>query len=181
MNTSIITSQTNSLPCELIIKIIYYLDEKTISEFATTCKFVNTFNFSGLLLPYKIIYNIGTAYYIHKQNIIQSFKNTLSSMYQNYNVKYYIIDLIDVFNNLSRYNIKDRIKSKTNNIYSINGPNRHQCLRHPINRTTHQFRIDEKPTDRRYIYTKLHSILNINKFTYTYLRKHHFNILALIY
>ena len=89
MNTSIITSQTNSLPYELIIKLVYYLDEKTMTDFITTCKYIKGFNFNKLLLPYRIIYDFDTLY-MHKQSISQWFKKTLCSIYYNYNIKYHI-------------------------------------------------------------------------------------------
>ena len=181
MNTSIITSQTNSLPRELIIKLIYYLDEETISAFATTCAFVKAFNFGALLLPYKIIYDFKTPYYIHKQSIVYWFRTNIKSVYISDKIIYYLKDLIDTIDNITQNNISKRIKTSKNQCYSVTEPNRHQCLRHPINRDSHQFRIDEKPTHRRYINTKLHCILNINRFTYSHLRRNHFTVLALMY
>ena len=180
MNTSIITSQTNSLPRELIIKLIYYLDEETISAFATTCAFVKAFNFNAIMLPYKIINNFETRYTPH-QSMTAWFKNNIRSSYINYDMTYYLKDLIDTFDTITQSNITKRIKTQRNSSYSVSTPNRHQCLRNPIQRDTHQFRIDEKPTHRRYINTKLHCILNINRFTYSHLRRNHFTVLALMY
>ena len=180
MNTSIITSNSNSLPCELIIKLVYYLDEETITDFVTTCKFVKSFYFTKLLVPYKIVYKFDSEYYTQK-NIVKWFYKNIKQMYHTYSVKYYLKDLIDAFDKINNVYITDRIKPVGNKMYSINDVNRHQCIRHPINRNRHQFRIDERPTDRRYIKTNLHCILNINRFTYSYLREKHFTVLGLIY
>ena len=75
MNTSIITSNSNSLPCELIIKLVYYLDEETITDFVTTCKFVKSFYFTKLLMPYKIVYKFDSEYYTQK-NIVKMSPST---------------------------------------------------------------------------------------------------------
>jgi len=181
MNTSIISSPSNSLPNELIIKLVYYLDEKTISVFTTTCKYVKEFNFGKLLIAYKIMHEYRQSFYVNNHNVLTWFAETLNHCYYNNSVKHYIQDLIDICDKISIYNVKHRIKTATSILYSNSSTNRHQCIRHPINRDTHQFRIDGRPTDRRYIKTKLHCILNINRFTYSYLRKKHFTVLALIY
>lgn len=181
MNTSIITSQTNSLPSELIIKLIYYLDEKTLSEFSSTCVFIQNFNFKKLLIPYKVLYDYDMKYVIDKNNILEWFEHTLKRIYDNNSMNDYLKDLCDTFDTIANNNISDRIKKSSDIIYSNLSVNRHQSIRCPVNRETHDFRIDNKPTDRRYIKTKLHSIMNINKFTYTHLRRNHFTVLGLIY
>ena len=181
MNTSIITSQTNSLPRELIIKLVYYLDEESLSNFTTTCKFINEFNFGNLLIPYKIVYDYEDAYYMGNENIADWFKKTLTAIYYNNNLKHYLQDLVDTCDKISIYNITGRIKTVSHIIYSNLSTTRHQCIRIPIDRDSHQFRIDERPTDRRYIKSKQHCILNINRFTYSFLRNKHFSVLALMY
>ena len=181
MNTSIIT---NSLPHELIIKLAYYLDEKTLSYFTETCKFIKSFNFAKLILPSRIFSKIDDSFDINQMKITTLFCDVFNEYFMksiSYKLNIYLNKLVNIIDSITCNNINKRIRPSSNIIYSTFTPNRHQCIRTPNNKETHQFRIDDNYRNRRRMYVKQHSIMNISKVTYDYLRKKHFNVLALIY
>lgn len=168
----------DSLPTELIIKLIYYLDEKTLSDFIQISKYIYRYNFAKVLIPYKIIYNIDKS---SKNRVLKWLNYKFYKDYDINSFNVYINDLSNALNKINKYNIDERIKLPSNIIYSIRDLKRHQCLIYPIDKATHKFRYDKKATDRRFIISNQHCILNINEITYKFLRKKHFDILALIY
>jgi len=186
MNTSIITSESSSLPNELIIKIVHYMDEKTIIEFTGTCKFVKRFNFMKYVLPYNFLYKYNTYMYNYIKNMrmtrmIWDEYNEGFMKYINYDFNIYIKSLVSIFNTINNENTTKRIRSQTNIIYKKSYITRHQSIREPIHKETHKFKLSRESAHRRRIETKQHSVMNINQMSYIYLRNRYFNVLALIY
>ena len=176
IDNSNISIRINSLPCELLIKLVYYLDKDSIIHFNIICQYIKNYNFCKLLLPYKILYMYDLKDNIEKHSLEYWFKNEMNPVYINKDIIYYIKDLKYILDNVIIQNVGKRIHRPGHILYNILSFNIHRNLRRTfmVNET-------ELINNIKYTETRLHIIFRINRFTYTYMRKNHLTVLALMY
>lgn len=181
VTTSIFTSNQNSLPYELIIKLIYYLDSSSIKEFSNTCSYIKKYNFYRVLIPYKILDTYEYRDILYSCNIKDWFNKNINLLYfednnySNNNILMLIEDLICIIDNTIIQNISTRIYFTNSNIMYSKRQYIHKNLKNTSIETL--LNLEKKEISN----VRLHEILRIPAIMYRRLRRSNFNVLALMY
>ena len=175
-----ITSNHKSLPYELIIKLIYYLDSASIKNFNSTCVYIKKYYFYKVLVPYRILETYEDKEVLYSCDIKNWFKDFNLLYFENnnsVNINIYLLikDILDIIDNTIIQNISNRIHRRLYHIMY----NKKQYIHPALKNITMESLLNTNQKEKRNI--RLHEIFRIPIIIYRKLRRDSFNVLALMY